>query len=206
MKKILNILLFLFFFNLNVINFYAEDLDNIVNYINSINNISQIKTTIIPNSYLICENGNLKNVNNNMKKTLLDNNDLSFVIGEKRTVSEEDYKWLCQIIQAEAGSQNIVGKILVGNVIFNRSDSYHTNIKNIIFSPRQFQPVSNGTIYKVIPSQETINAVNNILNGVDYSQGALYFMNRKYSQSNNVTWFDTHLKYLFKYQDHEFFK
>ena len=51
-----------------------------------------------------------------------------------------------------------------------------------------------------------VEAVNRALAGEDYSQGALYFMNRRRSKSSNVSWFDSRLDYLFYYEGHEFFK
>ena len=40
----------------------------------------------------------------------------------------------------------------------------------------------------------------------DYSQGALYFMNRGASESGAVSWFDGRLTFLFRHGGHEFFK
>jgi len=53
---------------------------------------------------------------------------------------------------------------------------------------------------------ETVSAVDRALSGEDYSDGALYFMNRKSSSGKNVRWFDNHLEYLFKHGNHEFFR
>ncbi len=55
-------------------------------------------------------------------------------------------------------------------------------------------------------SEETVNAVERALLGEDISQGALYFVARKYADSSKVKWFDRNLTYLFKHGGHEFFK
>ena len=48
-------------------------------------------------------------------------------------------------------------------------------------------------------------AVRQALSGVDYSEGALYFMAKSAAEEHNVDWFEKDLKYLFKYGYHEFY-
>ena len=43
------------------------------------------------------------------------------------------------------------------------------------------------------------------MEGVDYSQGALFFIQRSAAEKQNVSWFDKELKKLFKYGVHEFY-
>lgn len=208
-KFVLFLIFFIIFFNFNSkANEKTSQLNEFISFVNVSNGVNQIKTTIVPNSSIINKEGNLQIVKNiyQNQEVLDEYGNISFIIGQKRKITQEEYKWLCQIVQAEAGNQDIIGRILVANVIFNRVDSYHSNIKSVIFAPHQFQPVSNGAIYRVQPSSETINAVNQALDGIDYSEGALYFMNRAGSESKNITWFDTSLTFLFKHGGHEFFK
>ena len=40
---------------------------------------------------------------------------------------------------------------------------------------------------------------------MDYSEGALFFIQRSAAEKHNVTWFDKDLKKLFKYGVHEFY-
>lgn len=40
---------------------------------------------------------------------------------------------------------------------------------------------------------------------MDYSQGALFFIQRSAAEKQNVVWFDKDLKKLFKYGVHEFY-
>lgn len=122
--------------------------------------------------------------------------------------SDRDYEVLKRIVQAEAGICDIRGRILVANVIMNRvrSSQFPDNITDVVYQKSQFSPVSDGNLESCTVTPETVEAVNRALAGEDYSQGALYFMNRKRSQSRNVSWFDGKLTYLFQHDRHEFFK
>ncbi|MDF2886631.1 MAG: cell wall hydrolase SleB [Lacrimispora sp.] len=124
------------------------------------------------------------------------------------SLSDEDYNVLLKIVQAEAGICDNEGKILVANVILNRvkSGKFPSTVKGVVYSPTQFSPVSNGSINSVKVTNTTIECVNRALEGEDYSNGALYFMNRRGSRSGAISWFDSHLTYLFQHGNHEFFK
>ena len=127
---------------------------------------------------------------------------------EEIVLSESDYNTLLRIVQAESGGCDIVGKILVANVILNRvdSDEFPNSIHGVVYQKSQFSPVIDGSINRCKVSDETREAVERALNGEDPSEGALYFMNRSKSASKNVRWFDTKLSFLFKHGEHEFFK
>ena len=121
--------------------------------------------------------------------------------------TDEDYQVLLRIVQAEAGICDKRGKILVADVIINRvlSKEFPNSVKAVVYEPSQFQPVSNGAINSVKVTTETIECVDRALDGEDYSNGALYFMNRRGSGSA-AAWFDRHLTYLFAHDGHEFFR
>ena len=122
--------------------------------------------------------------------------------------TENDKNLNRRIVQAAAGGCDMKGKILVANVILNRvgSDEFPDTITDVVYEKRQFSPVSNGSINRCKVEQETVEAVDRALAGEDYSEGALFFMNRRASSGSNVRWFDTHLDYLFQHGGHEFFK
>lgn len=113
-----------------------------------------------------------------------------------------------RIVEAEAGDQDLKGRLLVANVVLNRvkSKKFPNTVKGVVFAHRQFSPISNGSYYRVHVSQKTKKAVKRALAGEDYSRGALYFMCRSASSARNVAWFDRDLKRLFKYGCHEFFR
>lgn len=123
-----------------------------------------------------------------------------------------DQRILERIVEAEAGGEDYKGKLLVANVVLNRvkSKSFPSTIRDVVFAHRgsryQFSPISDGRYYSVSVSSTTKKAVEAALRGKDPSQGALYFMERSYSDSGNVSWFDQALTRLFQYGCHEFFK
>jgi len=127
------------------------------------------------------------------------------------SVSQTDYENLLRIVEAEAGGEDKNGKILVANVVLNRvrSDKFPDTITEVIFQSEngtsQFSPISDGRFYTVTVSEETKKAVDEALLGKDLSQGALYFVARKYVSDEKMSWFDTKLTRLFEYGGHEFF-
>ena len=106
-------------------------------------------------------------------------------------ISDEDYQILLRIVQAEAGICDDKGKILVADVIINRvlSKRFPNTVKGVVYQRSQFQPVSNGRINSVKVTPDTIRCVDRALDGEDYSNGALYFMNRQAS-GRQASWFD----------------
>ena len=112
-----------------------------------------------------------------------------------------------RIVEAEAGDQDLKGRILVANVVMNRVRSleFPNTVRGVVFEPHQFSPISNGSYYSVRVSKLTKKAVQKAIDGIDYSRGALYFMCRSASASSNVAWFDRDLRYLFSHGCHEFF-
>jgi hypothetical protein len=122
--------------------------------------------------------------------------------------TDEDYNNLLKIVEAEAGVNDINGKMMVANVILNRvaSQRFPNTISGVIFARGQFSPVSNGRFYQVKVKDSTIEAVERALNGEDNSRGALFFMNRRASNRGASSWFDSSLSYLFSYGGHEYFK
>lgn len=128
------------------------------------------------------------------------------------TLSDEEYEILCRIVEAEAGDQDIYGRILVANVILNRTQywEFPDTVKGVVFQVNskgavQFSPISDGSFYRVKISKKTKKAVNSALSGDDYSDGALYFFMRSATSTSKASWFDS-LEFVLKYGCHEFFK
>lgn len=125
---------------------------------------------------------------------------------------EEELGTLLRIVEAEAGTEDEEGKLLVANVVLNRmmDEQFPDTVSEVVFQNEkgvaQFSPVSDGAYYQVEISDETIHAVERALLGEDISQGALYFAARKYADRNKMRWFDENLTYLFAHGGHEFFK
>lgn len=128
-----------------------------------------------------------------------------------KMMSDADYDTLLRIVEAEAGTEDIKGRVLVANVIMNRisNDEFPDTVTDVVWDQRygvpQFSPTYDGKIYEVTVTDETKEAVKQALEGVDYSEGALFFIQRSAAEKHNVNWFDKDLKRLFKYGVHEFY-
>ena len=126
-------------------------------------------------------------------------------------ITEEDKEVLLRIVEAEATSEDVKGRMLVANVILNRvvSKKFPNSIAEVVFQNNgvtyQFAPIKDGRYWTVNVSEETREAVERVLAGEDYSQGALYFAARRLANKDAMSWFDTSLKYLFRHGCHEFF-
>lgn len=81
--------------------------------------------------------------------------------------SEDDLYWLSRAISAEVGNSTYESKAMCGLVIINRVNSLSfkaDTIKKVIFSPGQYETVSNGKIYNE-PDDESIEIAKKILEG-----------------------------------------
>ena len=142
---------------------------------------------------------------------LLRDNFDSNVVSSAKMMSDEDYQNLLQIVEAEAGTEDIEGRIMVANVIMNRVkyNEFPDNVTDVIWEYNngvaQFSPVEDGRISEVTVSRETKEAVKQVLEGVDYSKGALFFIQKSAAAKSNISWFDKNLKRLFKHGVHEFY-
>lgn len=129
----------------------------------------------------------------------------------KYDLSQADYEALLKIVQAEAGTEDEKGKMLVAGVVLNRveSRSFPNSVTEVVLQNKdgvyQFSPVGAGTYQTIKVTQSTIDAVERVLKGEDLTQGALYFVSRKGANPEKVKWFDSRLTKLFEHGGHEFF-
>lgn len=104
-------------------------------------------------------------------------------------LTEEEFNLLCRIIEAEAKGEPYEGKIAVGNVIINRMNNelFPNSLTDVIYAPRQFSPVANGSINN-IPSEDSISAANAVIYGevMPEAEQALYFWATYVNKSNWV--------------------
>ena len=132
--------------------------------------------------------------------------------GAASELSGEDYEALLKIVEAEAGTEDRTGKLLVADVVLNRveSERFPDTVRQVVYQESggraQFSPAADGSIEKVAVSGETEEAVRRALGGEDVSGGALYFVSRKAADPENMRWFDENLTFLFSYGGHEFFR
>ena len=132
--------------------------------------------------------------------------------GDTILLTENEVSMLERIVQAEAGGEDMTGKILIVNVIMNRliDEAFPDTVEEVIFQKSgndyQFSPVKSGRYWSVKISKQTREAVQRAMEGKDYSKGALYFVARKRTTSASVKWFDDNLDKLFKHGGHEFYR
>ncbi|MCF6466198.1 cell wall hydrolase [Clostridium sp. Cult2] len=125
-----------------------------------------------------------------------------------RSYNAGDIYWLARIIEAEAGGEPYKGKVAVGNVILNRvnSKNFPNTIYNVIFeyygSIPQFSPVADGTIYNT-PSQESINAAKDAINGIRPVGNSTYFFNPSKSAGS---WIVKNKSYVSRIGGHVFYQ
>lgn len=127
--------------------------------------------------------------------------------GERFAITDDDYQMMLRLVEAEACGEDIKGKMLVANVVLNRLEVGFggDTVSDVIFNKGQFSPVTSGKIFRVTVSDETVEAVERVLSGEDYSKGALYFMARDKASKKGIRWFDSELNYLFTHGGHEFY-
>ena len=152
------------------------------------------------------------NVSSSMDNKVNELDARSITLAENPTLmSDEDYDTLLRIVEAEAGSEDIKGRVLVANVIMNRvkSDDFPNTVTEVVWDNSdgvpQFSPTYDGRINEVTVSDETKEAVKQALKGTDYSEGALFFIQKSAAEAHNIKWFEKDLKKLFKYGVHEFY-
>ena len=81
-----------------------------------------------------------------------------------------------------------------------------TKDRNLLITQSEYENLLRiGRFYTVKISEETIEAVNRVLQGEDNSQGALYFAAREIANQEHMKWFDDKLQRLFVHGGHEFF-
>lgn len=152
------------------------------------------------------------NVSSSMENKVNELDARSITLAENPTLmSDEDYDTLLRIVEAEAGSEDIKGRVLVANVIMNRvkSEDFPNTVTEVVWDNSdgvpQFSPTYDGRINEVAVSDETREAVKQALKGTDYSEGALFFIQKSAAEEHNVKWLEKDLKRLFKYGVHEFY-
>lgn len=130
------------------------------------------------------------------------------VMNDPIEVTDEEYNILLHIVAAESGCCDVYGQMLVANVIFNRVNDKHfpDTIEEVVFQKNQFSPATNGNIWKAKINDTTIEAVNRVLAGEDYSCGATFFVARKYVSEKTFNRFNTNYEWVFEHDGHDFFR
>ena len=120
----------------------------------------------------------------------------------------KEYNVLLRIVEAEAGGEDIIGKMLVANVIMNRVNSsrFPDTVTEVVYQKNhngraQFSPTVDGRMESVKVTLETEIAVLRALCGEDSSNGALYFRSKRL----NSAWHDRALERVLVHGNHIFY-
>lgn len=92
--------------------------------------------------------------------------------------NSDDLNLLARLVHGEAAAEPYEGKVAVAAVILNRtnSDKFPHTIAGVVYQPNAFESITNG-VANGQPSEESIRAAQDAINGWDPSQGALFFWN-----------------------------
>lgn len=126
---------------------------------------------------------------------------------ETSSVSGSELTALYRIVEAEATGETIECKKNVTSVILNRAKNkdFPDSIIDVVFQKDQFSPISDRRYWSVEVTEDTIQAVNNVLTYGTTTE-ALYFCNMDKVSKKMERWFDS-LDFLFKDKaNHSFFK
>lgn len=125
----------------------------------------------------------------------------SYVMSEEDIAEENrlgDMELLAQLVQAEAGNQDLIGRRLVADVVLNRVDStkYPDTIEEVIFQDTHFSVILDGAFDRAAweMSEKSFEAVKLECEGERMNTEVLFF-----SQHPSV--YATH---HFKHRDHWF--
>ena len=99
---------------------------------------------------------------------------------EESTYTEEDVELLARLVHGEARGEPYEGQVAVAAVVLNRMETtgYPNTMEGVIFEEAQFSCVTDGQFYIDIPQDSTVyQAARDALEGVDPTNGSLYFYN-----------------------------
>ena len=93
---------------------------------------------------------------------------------------------LARLINGEARGEPYIGQVAVGAVIMNRvkDPSFPNTIAGVIYQKGQFSCITDGQFDVAIDEDSTVyKAAEDAMNGVDPTNGALYFYNPSKTKS-----------------------
>ncbi len=90
----------------------------------------------------------------------------------------DDIMLLSRVVEGEALAEPYQGKVAVAAVILNRvdSDQFPNSLAGVIYQPHAFESITNGFANRA-PSEDSIKAAQDAMNGWDPTYGCLFFWN-----------------------------
>lgn len=100
----------------------------------------------------------------------------------KAEVTMEEFDLMAACVMSESGGEDFETQYWVAETILNRrkSDLFPDTIKGVIMDPGQFAVVSEGTIWKVTPTDSVCEAVQSALEEDNVPEEILYFTSEGY--------------------------
>lgn len=93
-------------------------------------------------------------------------------------IDRSDRYLMARVIEGEAADEPLVGKVAVGAVIINRTESgeFPKDVKKVVYQPLAFEAVANGQYMRPV-TRESLQAADMAIKGSDPTDGALYYWN-----------------------------
>ena len=125
------------------------------------------------------------------KRKAAQTTEITVVQKEAYDATTDEILLLAALIQCESGGEKYEGQLAVGAVVMNRvrSSRYPNSISEVIYSPGQFTPAGNGKVAAVLergPKESCIQAAQEAVNGVDNTNGAKSFRQKKTGRAGLV--------------------
>lgn len=97
-------------------------------------------------------------------------------------ITMEEFDLMAACVMAESGGEDFETQYWVAETILNRRKSplFPDTIKEVIFEPRQFAVVDEGTIWTVTPTDSVYEAVQSALEEDNVPKEILYFTSEGY--------------------------
>ena len=118
-------------------------------------------------------------------------------------LTEKEKTMLLKLGMAERGEEGCTECIaLIMRTVLNRVEAgrFGDNIREVIFAPGQFTPVTDGSYYYAQPNEQCHEALDMVVCGWDESQGAL-----AYEWCEGESWHSKNLDLLFQHCDVRFY-
>jgi N-acetylmuramoyl-L-alanine amidase len=95
-----------------------------------------------------------------------------------RGFSAQEINLMANAVYGEARGEPYIGQVAVAAVILNRlkSPNFPNTVSGVIFQPGAFTAVADGQIW-LTPNETAKRAVRDAINGVDPTDGCLYYFN-----------------------------
>ncbi len=114
-------------------------------------------------------------------------------VTESDSYNSADYQLLARIISAEARGEPYIGQVAVGAVVLNRIEhpSFPDTLAGVVYQKGAFSCLDDGQFNEPI-SDSAYAAARDALNGMDPSDGAIYYFNPN-TATNKWIWSRPHI-------------